>query len=154
MAELKLDFKDHAILESLQKNGRATYAELAEQVQLTVSSARERVLKLERDGLIQGYTANLDAEKLGLPVTAFVSVSTNNNASKLSLEHFAEVEECYSIAGDDNLLLKVRAASPRALNRFLESLLEIEGVYGTRSTIVLETQFERRPLPLPEIPTE
>jgi Lrp/AsnC family leucine-responsive transcriptional regulator len=154
MAELKLDFKDRAILESLQKNGRATYAELAEQVQLTVSSARERVLKLERDGLIQGYTANLDAEKLGLPVTAFVSVSTNNNASKLSLEHFAEVEECYSIAGDDNLLLKVRAASPRALNRFLESLLEIEGVYGTRSTIVLETQFERRPLPLPEIPSE
>lgn len=154
MSEPKLDAKDRAILESLQKNGRATYAELAEQVQLTVSSARERVLKLERDGLIRGYAACLDAEKLGMPVTAFVNVSTNNNASKLSMEQFPEVEDCYNIAGDDNLLLKVRAASPRALNQFLEKLLEIEGVYGTRSTIVLETRFEGRPLPLPETNSE
>jgi len=154
MSEAKLDAKDRAILESLQKNGRATYAELAEGVQLTVSSARERVLKLEREGLIRGYAADLDAEKLGLPVTAFVSVNTSNNDSKLSLERFPEVEDCYSIAGDDNLLLKVRAASPRVLNRFLESLLEIDGVLGTRSTIVLETRFEGRPLPLPEVHPE
>lgn len=154
MAEPKLDAKDLAILESLQKNGRATYAELAEQVQLTVSSARERVLKLERDGFIRGYMAFLDAERLTLPVTAFVSVSTSSNASKLSLEQFAEVEDCYSIAGEDNLLLKVRAASPRALNLFLEKLLEIDGIYSTRSTIVLDTRFERRPLPLPNIATE
>ena len=154
MSEAKLDAKDRAILESLQKNGRATYAELAEGVQLTVSSARERVLKLEREGFIRGYSADLDAEKLGMPVTAFVSVHTNNNNSKLSLERFPEVVDCYSIAGDDNLLLKVRAASPRVLNRFLESLQEVEGVLGTRSTIVLETRFEGRPLPLPEVHQE
>lgn len=140
-----LDQKDLQLLGALQKNARATYAELGEQIGLSQSSVFERLRKLEARGVITGYRAVIDPDALGLHVTAFVSVITSGTCSDLAreVEHFPEVEEFHSVAGETCALLKVRTTSTYALQDFLDRLRSMESVERTNSTIVLRTQFER-----------
>lgn len=147
-----MDAKDRAILDILQRDDRTGYAEIGARVRLAASSVYERVKRMERDGVITGYCARLDARTLGRGVTAFVSVATRAASSELvpRLAAVPEVEDCYSIAGADSLMLKVRTATTQDLENVLERMRATIGVERTRTTVVLDTYFERRPLPLDE----
>lgn len=109
----------------------------------------ERVKKLERSGVIAGYRAVVDPEQVGAGVTAFVMVTQRADARDLLEDEFAAlpwIEECHNIAGDESLMLKVRAESMRALEHLIWQIRAIDTVERTKTVIVLGTRFEGRPI--------
>jgi Lrp/AsnC family leucine-responsive transcriptional regulator len=143
-----IDERDEAILAVLQRNGRATFADVGKEVGLSPSSVHDRIRKLEQTGVIRSYRAEVDPEALGLYVTALVSVMPLDPKQPDDLPdrvmEFAEVEDCHSVAGDENYILKVRTRTTADLEEFLRRLREKAGVQ-TRTTVVLSTPFEHRP---------
>jgi Lrp/AsnC family leucine-responsive transcriptional regulator len=144
-----MDDRDKLILAALQENARATLGEMAERVGLVASSVHERVRKLEQAGIIKAYRAEVDPEAIGLYVTALVSVMPLDPKQPDDLPdrvlEFSEVEDCHSVAGDENYILKVRTRTTSELEDLLRRLREKAGVH-TRTTVVLSTPFEHRPL--------
>jgi Lrp/AsnC family transcriptional regulator, leucine-responsive regulatory protein len=143
-----VDPKDRMILRSLERDARLTYARIGASVGLAASSVHARIRKLERRGVIRSYRAELDLEQVGLPITAFVSLAlrpTSPQDIPARVAEFPLVESCYSVAGDNSYVVIVRAPSTKALEDVLDGLrakLEVT----TRSTVVLSTPFERRPM--------
>ena len=144
-----MDDRDRRILRVLQDDARATFAEIGERVGMASSTVHDRVRKLERSGVIRAYRAEVDAGLLGLFVTALVSVTPLDPKQPDDLPQrvteFDEVEDCHSVAGDENYILKVRTRTTSELEDLLRRLREKAGVQ-TRTTIVLSTPFEHRPL--------
>ena len=139
---------DRALLSALARDGRASYTELAERVGLSVSAVHQRVRRLEQRGLITGYAARIDAKAVGLPLTAFVSITPIDVAqpddAPALLAHLPAIEACHSVAGPDSYVLKVRTASPDALEALLAEIRRVANV-TTRTTVVLSTFYEDRP---------
>ena len=139
---------DRKIVSLLARSGRMSYTELARQAGLSVSAVHQRVRRLEQDGVIKGYAAMFNPEDIGLPLTAFVSVKPFDAAAPddlpQRLEHLTAIEACHSVAGDENYILKVRVASPAALEELLYQIRTLGGV-STRTTVVLSTPYENRP---------
>lgn len=143
-----IDETDRKIIELLQEDGRLSNAALAEKVGLTTSTVYERVRKLERKGIIKGYVAVIDAERLGKPITAFIRLSVsglteNYVDSKNKVREIALVEpdvlECHGISGEDCYILKVRATSPNDLERLIERIRSRASIARSTTSIVLST---------------
>lgn len=136
------------ILALLVADGRMSFTDLARQTGLSVSAVQQRVRRLEERGMIRGYTALIDPEAAGLPLTAFVSIKPFDPAAPDDcperLAHLSAIEACHSVAGDENYILKVRVASPAALEELLQQIRTSASV-STRTTIVLSTPYENRP---------
>jgi len=145
-----LDHRDLEILAVLQTEARATYAEVASRVGMSASAVHERVRKLEQQGVIQGYRAAVDPEALGLSVTALIAATPLDLRQPDDLPDriagFPEVQDCYSVAGEANYILKVRTRTTADLEDLIRRLRESGGV-ATRTTIALSIPFEGRPLP-------
>jgi len=139
---------DRVLLAALARDGRASYTELAERVGLSVSAVHQRVRRLEQRGMITGYHASLDAKALGLGLTAFVSITPIEAAqpddAPARLAHLSAIEACHSVAGAESYILKVRVASPDALEGLLADIRASANV-TTRTTVVLSTAYEDRP---------
>ena len=144
-----VDDRDLDIIAALQEDARATYADIARRVGLSPSSVHDRVRKLEQGGVIRGYRAVIDAEEVGLLVTALIAVTPLDPRQPDDLpervEEFPEVQDCFSVAGEANYILKVRTATTDRLEDLIRRLREKAGV-NTRTTVVLSTPFEDRPL--------
>jgi Lrp/AsnC family leucine-responsive transcriptional regulator len=139
---------DRMIVSLLSRDGRMSFTELARQTGLSVSAAHQRVRRLERRGVIIGYAALINADDLDLPLTAFVSIkpfdpSAPDDAPQ-RLAHLLEIEACHSVAGEESYILKVRVASPVALENLLQEIRSAANA-STRTTIVLSTPYENRP---------
>jgi Lrp/AsnC family leucine-responsive transcriptional regulator len=138
---------DQAIARELAADGRCSFTDLAERVGLSVSAVHQRVRRLEQRGVIRGYTARLDGEQIGLPLTALISLTPNDPGAPddypQRLDHITQIESCYSVAGDESYILLVRVASPLALEDLLRRIREAAKV-STRTTVVLSTPFEGR----------
>jgi Lrp/AsnC family leucine-responsive transcriptional regulator len=139
---------DQAIVAALTVDGRISYTDLAERVGLSVSAVHQRVRRLEQRGIISGYAARVSFEALELPLTAFVAIrpldpSQPDDAPE-RLRHLAEIDSCYSVAGEDFYLLLVRVKSPADLERLLQEIRKAANV-TTRTTVVLSTPYEGRP---------
>ncbi|HVC39316.1 MAG TPA: Lrp/AsnC family transcriptional regulator [Candidatus Dormibacteraeota bacterium] len=141
-----LDETDSAILRALQADARTTLARVGQAAGLSPSSVHERIRRLQRDGVIRGWTLELDARAVGRPVTAFVGVEADVTGGTLAarLRQRKEVDECHSIAGDLSFFLKVRAADTEALLALVDWIKELPGVRATRTTVVLKIEFERQ----------
>jgi Lrp/AsnC family transcriptional regulator, leucine-responsive regulatory protein len=139
---------DRAIVRELADDGRRSFTDLAERVGLSVSAVHQRVRRLEQRGVLRGYAARLDGDQVGLPLTAFISLTPIDPAAPddypRRLEHIPQIEACYSVAGDESYILRVRVASPAALEELLRQIREAANV-STRTTVVLSTPFEDRP---------
>jgi Lrp/AsnC family leucine-responsive transcriptional regulator len=148
-----IDEIDRKILAILQENARVPNAEIARQVGMAPSAVLERIRKLEREGVIQGYEARLQPKALHKGLLAFIFVRSDDPVGGLDtakwLAHIPEVQEVHLIAGEDCYLLKVRVADTEALGHLLrERLGTAESIRSTRTTIVLETVKETAKLPL------
>jgi Lrp/AsnC family transcriptional regulator, leucine-responsive regulatory protein len=136
------------ILALLASDGRLSFTELARHTGLSVSAVQQRVRRLEERGVIRGYSALIDPEEADLPLTAFISIKPFDPAAPDDaperLAHLRAIEACHSVAGDENYILKVRVASPAALEELLQEIRAAASV-STRTTIVLSTPFESRP---------
>jgi Lrp/AsnC family leucine-responsive transcriptional regulator len=144
-----LDDRDLAILAVLQEDARATFADVGARVGLSASAVHDRVRKLEQRGVIRAYRAEVDPEAVGLFVTALIEASPLDPRQPDDLpervREFTEVEDCLSVAGDANYVLKVRTGTTADLEDLIRRLREKAGV-RTKTTIALSIPFEGRPL--------
>jgi Lrp/AsnC family leucine-responsive transcriptional regulator len=152
---MRLDRIDHAILDHLQRDGRATSAELAAVAGLSPSPAHRRQRLLEQDGTIRGYVALLDQDRVGLPVNVFVSVRLSAQTEdqlgqfEQAVSGLAEVMECYMMSGTFDYLLRVVAPDLGTYQEFLRTkLARIPGVRGVESAFGLKRVVYRTNLPL------
>jgi Lrp/AsnC family transcriptional regulator, leucine-responsive regulatory protein len=152
-----LEDLDARIAAVLAADGRCSYTDLAEKVGLSVSAVHQRVRRLEKRGVIRGYTAQIDSEQIGLPLTAFVSLTPIDPAVPddypQRLAQMPEIEACHSVAGVESYIVKVRVQSPAALEALLARIRGTAGM-TTRTTVVLSTPFEGRPVAPPPDPTD
>jgi len=141
---------DREILRLLLADGRMSYTDLGKATGLSTSAVHQRVRRLEQRGVIRGYTAQIDFEAVGLSLTAFVSVTPLDPAAPDDvaerLSSLPEIEACHSVAGSENYILKVRVATPSALEGLLARIRASASV-STRTTVVLSTPYEARSLP-------
>lgn len=139
---------DQHIVELLVKDGRMSYTDLGKATGLSTSAVHQRVRRLEQRGVIKGYTALVDAESVGLAMTAFISVKPFDPSAPDDISDrlagLPEIEACHSVAGDENYILKVRVATPTELELLLARIRSAAGV-STRTTVVLSTPYEARP---------
>lgn len=145
-----VDAIDRALLDALAEDGRATWATLAGLVGLTPPSVAERVRRLEAAGVIRGYHARLDPARLGVSVLAFTAVSVSTPWDHARFIAWAAgsdpVEECHTVAGEFDYLLKIRCRDPEDLEAFLRTQVRsIEGVVRTSTSIALLTAKEVGP---------
>ena len=143
---MKLDRLDAQLLAELQKDGRRAIVDLAEQIGLSGTPCARRIRQLEKEGVIQGYTATIDPARLGLAVQAFVQVKlerhTDENVAQFSrdLSALEAVISCHAVTGDYDFLLQVVTTDLDALsNIVLKTLLKMRSVRDVHSSIVLET---------------
>lgn len=141
---MKIDAIDRRLLSALQENGRLPITELAERVGLTTSPCLRRLKILEQEGVIRGYAAQVDQQKVGLPVSVFISIKLERQRED-ALERFEtairncpEVVECYLMTGTRDYLLRVVAQDLSAYERFLkDTLTRIDGVASIESSFAL-----------------
>lgn len=142
-----LEALDKRIITELARDGRCSFTDLAQRVNLSVSAVHQRVRRLEERGIIRGFTTRLDSEQMGLSLTALISLTPIDSGAPDDyaqlLTQFPDVEDCYSVAGVESYIIKVRVASPAALEGLLSSLRSKVNV-STRTTVVLSTPFEGR----------
>jgi DNA-binding Lrp family transcriptional regulator len=149
----KLDGKDLRILSLLQKNCKLTVKEVARQIGSPITTAFAKIKKLEQLGIIKEYRAILDAKKLEKGATAFIlasfSYGTQNEKPPSQREiaqqiaRFPEVQEVHIIAGDWDILLKVKEKDIDAIGKFvIDRLRNIKGIEKTLTCMVFETQKE------------
>jgi Lrp/AsnC family transcriptional regulator, leucine-responsive regulatory protein len=123
------------IVEELQQNARISWAELGRRVGLTTPAVAERVHRLEKLGVIRGFHADINLERLGMPILIFVRLSMSGpeslvRAFQQQAKNWEEVLECHRVTGSDSFIVKARVVSVEHLEIFLDDL----GHYGTTST--------------------
>lgn len=146
-APVDLDDIDRILVRELVADGRATLAHLAATAGLSVSAVQSRVRRLEARGVVTGYSARISPEAVGNMLSAFVSITpldpSQPDDAPARLEHIKAIESCHSVAGDESYVLLVRVESARALEDLLQRIRTAANV-RTRSTIILQTFYERR----------
>ena len=150
-----MDTFDRKVLAALQKDGRLTNAELAEVVGLSASQCSRRRVSLEQTGVIRGYTAQIDAAKVGIELTSLISITLathdEQNAAKLRalLSELPNVQDAYALTGEMDYSIKVVSENLEALSSFVnKTLLPHPAVQNVRTAIVLDTLKSTSALPL------
>ena len=139
---MAVDSTDWQLLEALQRDGRASYADLARVVSMSPSAVAERVRRLEETGVIAGYRATVDPERVGLDVMAFVRLrypSGNYRPFHALLDTTPEIVEAHHVTGEDCFVLKVVARSMRHLE-------EVTGRIGGLGAVTTSVVYSS-PLP-------
>lgn len=140
---------DRQILRLLAEDGRMSYTDLGKATGLSTSAVHQRVKRLEQRGLITGYGASINHDAAGRPLTAFISITPLDPSQPDDyperLREVREIESCWSVAGEESYILKIRVATPAALEELLGTIRAKANV-STRTTIVLSTAYENRPV--------
>jgi len=152
--KMKLDEKDIKILNLIQENCKLTAREIAKRINSPITTVFARIKRLEKQGIIKGYKAILNAEKLGKGTTAFILVSFTYQPSKMDYQltqrevakeiaRLPEVQEVHIVTGNWDLLLKVRVRDVEELGKFIVDRLRlVRGVEKTLTCVVLSTEKE------------
>lgn len=146
-----MDDTDRRIVDLLLADGRMSHEQIAKEVHLSRPAVFERVKRLEAKGVIRGYAARVDWEALGLPLTAFIWIRTNNidcndSGRMLAQVQFegAKLEDLYRVTGDWCMFARYRVASPSVLQQVLDRLRQMPGVQNTLTSIALSAIEESR----------
>ena len=145
----EVESTDRKILALLAEDGRMSFTDLGKATGLSTSAVHQRVKRLEQRGLITGYGATVNHDELGLPLTAFISITPIDPSQPDDypdrLRGIPEIESCWSVAGDESYILKIRVATPSDLEDLVARIRAAANV-STRTTIVLSTPYENRPI--------
>lgn len=140
-----IDIYDRKLIQELQRNARASFADLGRRIGLSASATAERLRRMEETGIIRGYTVEIDREALGLPILAIIRMTCDGpryHPFLKFIKDLPEVRECHHVTGGDAFFLQVTAASIIELENVIERLLP----YGIPTTsIVFSSPVERRP---------
>ncbi len=150
-----MDNLDKKIVFELQKNGRSSNFEIAEKVGLSPSPCLRRIKNLEKKKVISGYTAIVDEELFGYPVTAFVSVRLENQTDgtlkkfEEGISTLVEVVDCWLVTGNRDYLLRVVAENLKTYEKFMrEDLTKIKGIASIETNFALGSVKTKQPLPI------
>ncbi|WP_416773590.1 Lrp/AsnC family transcriptional regulator [Pseudomonas sp. RHF3.3-3] len=156
---MKLDAYDRKILAALQRDGRLSNVELADEIGVSASPCLRRVRMLEEAGVIRGYQVNLDRDEVGLGLTVFVGVKVERHheadaeAFRLAVTALPQVISAFLVSGESDFLLQVVVPDLRAYERFLTGeLLRLPGVRDIRSNFAIQAVKAPGPLPLDHLP--
>lgn len=156
MSTYKFDHTDKRILEILQENAKITNAQLSKEIGLSPAPTLERVKKLETNGVIKSYHAQLDQHEIGLGVSTFITVTLVGHKKDYiatfveRINEIPEVVECHHITGQGDFMLKVVAADiPSYQKLILEVISEIPEIDDMQSTVILSTFKNSKVMPLP-----
>jgi Lrp/AsnC family transcriptional regulator, leucine-responsive regulatory protein len=143
------------ILKILQEKARIPNVEVSRLVGLAPSAVLERIRKLEKRGIIDGYEVRLNPQRFKKNLVAFIRITVRENYGDESigkgLAEIPEIQEVHYITGEDGYLVKIRVSDPGELQRILrEKIIPMEGVLRTRTSIVLSTSKETSRIPLDE----
>lgn len=145
----QIDGVDKLIIAALQQDGKVSIHELAARLGLSLLACRQRVRKLEDEGIIKGYTAIVDHKKVGLPISAFAAVKLESNREQdfqrfaQTVANWTEVTECYLITGQRDYLMRIVARDLDAYEQFLkEKLTRLDRVASIVTSFAL-TQVKR-----------
>lgn len=140
---------DRRLVELLSADGRMSFTDLGKATGLSTSAVHQRVRRLEERGVVTGYQAVVDANALGLTLTAIISVTPIDPAAPDDVPErligIPELEACHSVAGDESYILKARVGTPADLEGLLARIRAAANV-STRTTVVLSTAWEGRPV--------
>ncbi|MFF0738970.1 Lrp/AsnC family transcriptional regulator [Streptomyces sp. NPDC004111] len=148
------DLIDRLILDHLQEHGRTSNVELADAVRLSPTSCLRRTKALERDGVIAGYRADLDRERLGLGLTVLLMLKTEHSRTtsevvENALKAIPHVVACHVTSGNADFFVELAVPDLHTFERVLKDrILAIGPVREARSTISIRTVVDRGPLPL------
>lgn len=138
---MRLDDIDRKIVAALIKDGRRTFADIGAEVRLSAPAVKRRVDRLRSAGVVRGFTAIVDTDALGWTVEAFVELFCEGKVPAAEIQAMVadvpEVIEAYTVTGDADALLRVRAEDMRHFERTLQVIRVKRGIKQTRSTIVL-----------------
>ncbi|GAA0784196.1 Lrp/AsnC family transcriptional regulator [Marinobacterium sediminicola] len=155
MKRVELDGYDRKILHHLQQDGRISNQQLAEKVGLSPAACWRRVRALEEQGVIEGYSALLNAEVMGQAMSVFVLVSLqrHNLDSTEEFEHqvmtYPEVLQCFAVTGNADFVLRVVVPDMRSYDRFLnEKIFTLQGIAQVHSNFALREIKNTQHLPL------
>jgi Lrp/AsnC family leucine-responsive transcriptional regulator len=148
MSAVDLDQTDHKILELLSQNARRTMADIGEKVALSASAVTRRIERLERSGVIAGYTVVVDHRRAGRPIQAFTEVRFAGTADLKEIKETAiqlpEVQAVFTTAGDPDALVWLQVPDVERLGQVIEQLRRRGRVTGTKTLIVLDTWSRHR----------
>jgi DNA-binding Lrp family transcriptional regulator len=155
---MKLDKIDIKILSQLQKNGRVTNVELADLVNLSPSPCLMRVKKLQTEGFITGYSAQIDVSKLGQTLTIFTEVTLKHHQHNdfarflTAIQKVDSVIECHLVSGGYDYLVKFVTAGISEYQAIMERMIELDiGIDKYFSFVVLKSPIVKSHLPLDAI---
>ncbi len=155
MDSIKLDDLDKRILEILQKEGRISNKELAEKINLTTTPTLERVRRLEREGVIEGYSVRLNSNAINNGLSVFVTVTLSVHQLSLmdefteAVKAIPEILSCYNTTGDGDFLLHIVAKDVNDYEHFMRTrLTTLPDVQRIHSSIVLSTIKEQSSIPV------
>ena len=150
-----MDYIEYKLLNSLQKNARLTNLELAKQVGLSASPCLRRVKSLEESGVITGYCAIINQNKVHLSVNVFVQVSLERQSEERlqifeeNIMEYREVMEAYLMTGEADYLLRIVVKDLQAYEKFLkDNLTKIKGIASIRSYFSLKQVTRKYNLPI------
>lgn len=153
----QLDRIDRNILRTLQESGRISYVDLADRVGLSTTPCMERVKRLEREGIIQGYSARLNPQFLQAGLLVFVEISLYTKSADIfddfrkAVINLPNVLECHLVSGHFDYLVKARISEMASYRELLgDILLKLPGVRESKSYIVMEELKETLSLPIPD----
>ena len=142
-----LDDADHKILALLRENARRTLGDIGARVPLSVAAVKRRIERLERDGVIRGYTTLIDASKTEDEIDVVMEVYCADRTSPRDIrplvEHLGEVVTAFTVSGEPDVLLRLRVDSVAHLEALVERLRRDPNVVRTRTMLVLSTIIDR-----------
>lgn len=156
---MTIDDKDIQILQLVQDDAHRSQAEIGSRVGLSAAAVNERLRKLVQNGVIVGFAAIVDAERIGCGLTAFVEVFIEHPRDEAGfvarMKEIPEVQEVHHVTGEFSCLLKLKAWDRRALQRLLlDEINCLPGVRQTRTVIALSTSKEDYRIPIAARPHE
>jgi DNA-binding Lrp family transcriptional regulator len=144
-----LDDIDRNILALLRENSRRTLADIGEHVSLSVAAVKRRIERLERDGVIKGYTTRIDMSGLDEAIEVIMEVFCADRTSpgdiRPSFEHVEEVVSAFTVSGEPDVLLRLRVDSVSHLEQVVERLRRDPNVVRTKTMLVLSTFIDNSP---------
>jgi len=146
-----LDELDLAIIRELIKDGRASYRSIAKKLGISVATVASRVMALEKDGIIKGYTALVDYERLGYEITAIIELTISKGKLIEVQRQVAEkpnVSNVYDVTGESDSIIVARFKNREELNKFVKWLLSMPYVERTLTHLVLSIVKEDPRYPL------
>lgn len=146
-----MDKFDYEILEELQDNGKLSIAELGRKIGLSTTATKERVKKLENEGVIKGYTAIIDASKVGMDMTAFINVPVGDLEIKEMADQLAsmdEILEIHKVTGNTCFLVKVLAKNSSHLEHLIYEINKF--AKNTYTYLVLSTAKDQHAIKFDE----